>query len=298
MHVLCSECGDEHTPCAVAYPHQCLLAQGWCRPRKNWYCHECSAGWWKAPQVGHVTFKHKQDLLGRIATMAGFSRRAHDEINRSSSWPPEDRRIGAVEATNEPPATPATRLVGSTMMPRMCGGVRPLDQRIAEINAPLEDRPIGARLGPAPLPPPLAQVADTARPLAAGPDPFFTPGETSVLRAIAAELESAGHNVRGFGACVLDGGGISSLPREISKQAQQLFDLAIRLNDAALARKNATSLSTTKASPSEAHPARESRKVSPWVLPHGFALLARVVLHVVARLRPARHGPVMLVCFG
>ena len=111
-------------------------------------------------------------------------------------------------------------------------------QHIAEINAPREDHPIGARLRPAPLPPPLAQVADTARPLAAGPDPFFTPGETSVLRAIAAELESAGHNVRGFGACVLDGGGISSLPREISKQAQQLFDLAIRLNDAALAREN------------------------------------------------------------
>ena len=111
-------------------------------------------------------------------------------------------------------------------------------QNIVEINAPLEDHPIGARLGPAPLPPPLAQVADTARPLAAGPDPSFTPGETSVLRAIAAELESAGHNVRGFGAWVLDGGGISSLPREISKQAQQLFDLAIRLNDLALAREN------------------------------------------------------------
>ena len=59
-------------------------------------------------------------------------------------------------------------------------------QHIAEINAPREDHPIGARLRPAPLPPPLAQVADTARPLAAGPDPSFTPDETSVLRAIAA----------------------------------------------------------------------------------------------------------------
>ena len=87
-----------------------------------------------------------------------------------------------------------------------------------------------------PLPQIGEQVADTARPLAAGPDPSFTPGETSVLRAIAAELESAGHNVRGFGAWVLDGGGISSLPREILKQAQQLFDLAIRLHDLALAR--------------------------------------------------------------
>ena len=49
-------------------------------------------------------------------------------------------------------------------------------------------------------------------------------------------MESAGHNVRGFGACVLDGGGISSLPREISQQAQRLFDIAIRLNDLALVR--------------------------------------------------------------
>ena len=51
-------------------------------------------------------------------------------------------------------------------------------------------------------------------------------------------MEGDGHNVRGFGAWVLDGGYISSLPREISQQAQQLLDLAIRLNDAALAREN------------------------------------------------------------
>ena len=137
-----------------------------------------------------------------MATMAGLSGRAvgsaHEEINRSSSWPPEDRRIGAVEATNEPPATPATRLVGSTMMPRVWGEVCPLDPSVAEINAPLEDRPIGARLGPAPLPPPLAQAADTARPLAAEPDPSFTPDETSILRAIAEETEDAGHRLKSW----------------------------------------------------------------------------------------------------
>ena len=71
-----------------------------------------------------------------------------------------------------------------------------MDQRIAEINAPLEDRLIGARLGPAPLPPPLAQAADTARPLAAEPDPSFTPDETSILRAIAEETEDAGHRLK------------------------------------------------------------------------------------------------------
>ena len=71
-----------------------------------------------------------------------------------------------------------------------------MDQIIAEINAPLEDRPIGARLGPAPLPPPLAQAADTARPLAAEPDPSFTPDETSILRAIAEETEDDGHRLK------------------------------------------------------------------------------------------------------
>ena len=110
------------------------MAQGWCKPAKKWYCHRCSEGWWRPPAKGLVTCKHKQDLLDRMATMAGLSGRAvgfaHEEINRSSSWPLEDRRIGAVEATNEALATPATRLVGSTMMPRMYGGVRPLDQRM------------------------------------------------------------------------------------------------------------------------------------------------------------------------
>ena len=116
IHAVCFECNHGHQTCDVAYPHQCLMAQGWCKPAKNWYCAVCSEGWWRPPAGGLVTCKHKQDPLDRMATMAGFSGRAvgsaHEEINRSSSWPPEDRRIGAVEATNEAPATLATRLVG------------------------------------------------------------------------------------------------------------------------------------------------------------------------------------------
>ena len=70
------------------------------------------------------------------------------------------------------------------------GGVRPSDQRIAE-------------LGPVPQPPPLAptpleQAADTARPLAAEPDPSLSPDETSILRAIAEETEDAGHRLKSW----------------------------------------------------------------------------------------------------
>ena len=70
--------------------------------------------------------------------------------------------------------------------------------RRTPIDAPRDDRPIGARLGPAPLPPPLAQAADTARPLAAEPDPSFTPDETSILRDIAEETEDAGHRLKSW----------------------------------------------------------------------------------------------------
>ena len=43
-----------------------------------------------------------------------------------------------------------------------------------------------------------AQAVDTARPLAVGPDPCFTPDETSVLRAIAGGTEDAGHRMRSW----------------------------------------------------------------------------------------------------
>ena len=165
---------------------------------------------------------HKQDLLDRMATMAGAS--AVDQGMAS-------------EAIDDPPATPATRLVGSTMMPRMYGGVRALDQKIAEVNAPLEDRPIGARLGPAPLPPPLAQVADTARPLAAGPDPSFTPDETSVLRAIAEETEDAGHRMKswseeqhGIAICQL------KLARTVEESGDRMIALSTKLKELAVVR--------------------------------------------------------------
>ena len=46
--------------------------------------------------------------------------------------------------------------------------------------------------------PPLAQAADTARPLAAEPDPFLTPDETNILRAIAEETEDAGHRLKSW----------------------------------------------------------------------------------------------------
>ena len=154
IHAVCFNCDHPHQSCNVAYPHQCLMAQGWCKPQKNWYCAGCSEGLWKPPATNLVTCRHKHELLDRIATMERLNRRAHDEVNRSSSWPPEDCRSGAAEAANEPPGPEIRdqRMASHARWgPR--GGVRPLDQRIAEINAPLEDRPIGARLGPAPLPP-------------------------------------------------------------------------------------------------------------------------------------------------
>ena len=205
--------------------------------------------------------------------MAGPSGRtvgsAHEEINRSSSWPPGDRRIGAVEATNEPPAAPATRLVASTMMPRMdggvcplaveatneppatrakclvvstmmprvCDGVRPLDQMVAEINAPLEDRLIGARLRPAPLAPPLAQSADTARPLAAGQHLSFTPDETSVLRAIAEETEDAGHRMKSWSAStVAIGDRHVQFARGMEGRGERMIALSTKLKELAVVR--------------------------------------------------------------
>jgi len=146
---------------------------------------------------------HKQDLLDRLATIG-------DNLDC---------------------------LVGTTKMPRVYGGVRPLDQQIAKVNAPLGDRPIGARLGPAPLPPPLAQVADTARPLAAGPDPSFTPDETSVLRAIAEETEDAGHRMKswseeqhGIAICQL------KLARAVEESGERMIALSTKLKELAVVR--------------------------------------------------------------
>ena len=45
---------------------------------------------------------------------------------------------------------------------------------------------------------PLAQAADTARPIAAEPDPSSTPDETSILRDIAEETEGAGHRLKSW----------------------------------------------------------------------------------------------------
>ena len=190
INAVCFNCSYPHQSCNVAYLHQCLMAQGWCKPQRNWYCAGCSEGLWKPPATNLVTCRHKHELLDRIATMAELLDN-NREANRSSSWPP-DRRT---EVRDQRIASRAR------WGPR--GFVRNLDQRIAEINAPLEDRPIGARLGPVPLPPPLAppplaQAADTARPLAAGPDPSFTPDETSILRAIAEETEDAGHRMKSW----------------------------------------------------------------------------------------------------
>jgi len=112
-----------------------------------------------------------------------------------------------------------------------------LDQRIAEINAPLEDRPIGARLGPAPLPPPLAQAADTARPLAAGPDPSFTPDETSILRAIAEETEDAGHRMKYWSE---EQQAIAirqyKLAREMEESGERMIALSTKLKELAVNR--------------------------------------------------------------
>ena len=112
-----------------------------------------------------------------------------------------------------------------------------MDQRIAEINAPLEDRLIGARLGPAPLPPPLAQAADTARPLAAEPDPFLTPDETNILRAIAEETEDAGHRMKswseeqhGIAICQL------KLARAVEASGERMIALSTKLKELAVVR--------------------------------------------------------------
>ena len=121
LPVVCFNCSHSHQSCKVAYPHQCLMAQGWIKPQRNWYCAGCSEGLWKPPATNLVTCRHKHELLDRIATMAGLHRRAHDEVNRSSSWPP-DRRT---EVRDQRIASRAR------WGPR--GFVRNLDQRIAEI---------------------------------------------------------------------------------------------------------------------------------------------------------------------
>ena len=75
----------------------------------------------------------------------------------------------------------------------------------------------------------------------------------------------------------------SKLNRPSSQQ-----ECATRFTEPALYRNLVTISSFTKA-----HPARESREVSPWSLPHGCALLASFVLHVIARLRAMD-----LLCLG
>ena len=99
--------------------------------------------------------------------------------------------------------------------------------RRTPFDAPRDDRPIGARLGPAPLPPPLAQAADTARPLAAGPDPSVTPDETLVLSAIAEEMESSGHRLNSFGAY---------LAREMEESGERRIALSTKLRELAVVR--------------------------------------------------------------
>ena len=191
------------------------------------------------------------------------------------------------------------------MMPRTCGDCPPSGEDIAEPNAPPEDHLINARLGPAPLPlpPPIPQAVDTAianaqafRPPAAEPDPSSAPEETSILRDIAQESENAGHRLKSWAE---EQATIVLLHFRFAQEMEQHGERMIALsNNSRSSPATATPRSTRKASPSEAHPSGDSRKVSPSALPHGFALLARVVLRVVARLRPARHGLVMLVCFG
>ena len=117
-----------------------------------------------------------------------------------------------------------------------------MDPRIAEINAPLEARPIGARLGLVPLPPPLAppplaQAADTARPLAAGPDPSFTPDETSILRAIAEETEDAGHRMKSWSE---EQQAIATrqckLAHEMEESGERMIALSTKLKELAVVR--------------------------------------------------------------
>ena len=147
LPAVCFDCNRRHQSCAVAYPHQCLMAQGWCQSQRNWYCDGCSDGLWRPPPTSLVTCRHKDELLDRIATMAGLHRRAHDEVSRSSSWP-RDRRT---EVRDQ----------------RLASLAQSWTQRIAEINAPLEDRPIGARLG--------AATCHCCHIAPAGPDPSFDP---------------------------------------------------------------------------------------------------------------------------
>ena len=107
----------------------------------------------------------------------------------------------------------------------------------AEINEPPEDRLIGARLGLAPLPPPLAQAVDTARPLAAEPDPSFTPDETRILRAIAEETEDAGHRLKSWSeeqaAIAIRQ---SKFAHEMEQHGERMIALSTKLKELAVVR--------------------------------------------------------------
>ena len=63
--------------------------------------------------------------------------------------------------------------------------------------------------------------------LSQGPDPSFTPDETSVLLAIAEETESAGLRLQSFG---------EHLASEIEQNAQRMIGLSTKLKELAVVR--------------------------------------------------------------
>ena len=63
LHAICYQCRNRYASCDVDYPHQCLLAQCWSKPQRNWWCPTCSDGWWQPPTASLVTCKHKHMYL-------------------------------------------------------------------------------------------------------------------------------------------------------------------------------------------------------------------------------------------